>query len=65
MTPKWKYGPEARKKRFCSVCGKRLKKDEVVLCSACFAELLNTTVEVEEIKEESEDETEEIQNETD
>jgi predicted amidophosphoribosyltransferase len=62
MTPKWKYGPEARKPRYCVECGKRLTKEEAIICSGCLAELLTITIEPETQDEEQDEET---QDETD
>lgn len=40
MRRKWKYAPSAEKPRFCTECGRRLHKDEVLVCDHCFADLL-------------------------
>ncbi len=58
---KWTYSREARKPRYCEECGKRLKRNEAVLCASCFAELLTRTIEPEE----SEEQTEETEGEED
>jgi predicted amidophosphoribosyltransferase len=62
MSPKWKYTDDARKRRYCEDCGKRLKKQEAVLCATCLAGLLTDAMpEIEEVgdaePEEQDDET--------
>jgi hypothetical protein len=65
MGRKWGYAHHARKARYCEECGRRLNKEEVVICTTCFEELLATlmwpTVEVDDNDEQvgrDEDETE-------
>ncbi len=53
MEPKWKYSSEAKKRRYCASCGKRLKKREPVLCIDCLHEALDLdNPEFEELFEE-------------
>ena len=56
VEPRWRYANHARKARYCDECGKRMRKDEVVLCTSCFTELLNTTLYDDEIEQSGEGE---------
>jgi len=56
MQRKWKYSQQARKKRYCEVDGKRLNKDEAIICSDCLADLLKD--DISEIENDETDEEE-------
>jgi predicted nucleic acid-binding Zn ribbon protein len=41
---KWRYSSQARKRRYCEACGQALTKDEVILCTECFSDIVNDEI---------------------
>jgi len=60
MKRKWKYAPSAEAPRFCTECCRKLRKEEVLVCDHCFANMLLSILgEDDRPKEYSEGEDEE------
>jgi predicted amidophosphoribosyltransferase len=37
---KWKFSKGAFRKRYCERCGKKLRKEETMICKGCYHEMM-------------------------